>query len=150
MEKVLGFDPGATTGYCLVVTRADNIQVVASGEISITDISYDKLYKLIKQLKPKRIVVEDVVKTGRMSKDKFNQVRAFDRVTETAKRLGFEPEIISPELRKRAKVAPPKTVEGQHAKDAYLIATYDSKLNIDMGEDEGDTDEKNSGTAKRW
>ena len=126
-ERVLGLDPGYTTGYCSILRRDNSTNLISYGEIELNNMTYDWLYKLIRREKADRVVIEDVVKSGHLSTDKFNQIRAFDRCYSTAKKAGIEPEIISPEIRKRGKSqSVPDSVKGTHARDAYLIATYDT------------------------
>lgn len=123
---MLGLDPGKTTGACFVkVSTLDKSyqQAYQSTEIPLDKLTADFIDSLITTYRADEVVIEDVVKSGHLSKDKFNQIRAFDRCAQGAKKAGIDPDIISPEVRKRGKKEPPKSLTG-HVKDAYLIATY--------------------------
>jgi len=124
-KNVLGLDPGKTTGACFVkVSTTDSTfkQPYHSTELPLTQLTADTVEAMIKTYNAEEAVIEDVVKSGHLSRDKFNQIRAFDRCVQGCEKASIDYQIITPESRKRGQEPAPKSIEGKHAKDAYLIA----------------------------
>ncbi len=125
MKNVLGLDPGKVTGVCIVkISSCKTYQKpYYSTEVPLDKLTADMIDNVVTSYRVDHVVIEDVVKSGHLSKDKFNQIRAFDRCYQGVRKAGIEPTIISPETRKRGRKAP-KGVKS-HVKDAFLIATHD-------------------------
>jgi len=115
---IIGVDPGKTTGVCVSDLTNNKLTPVFSYEddISAVQETIQKAERVFED--PVVVVVEDVVKTGRMNKDKFDQIVAFDRARTATK---GEAVIIPPEATKKHKVKPPKIVKGRHARDAFRV-----------------------------
>ena len=126
--KIMGIDPGGkTTGICVAVDKPKSDPApIYSNEYSLED-SYHGIRSAVTVHRPDVIIIEDVVKTGQMNTDKFNQVRAFERafIAGSTAPAGKKIQIntISPQHTRACKVEVPKEVKGRHARDAYRVAT---------------------------
>ena len=128
--KVLGVDPGKTTGICVVEMEKN----YGHSPVFWQQLKLDELAQFLKGIidyyrnQIKMVAVESVVMSGILNKDKFEQIRAFDRsiyiVTQEFYADDIKPKVvtIAPESRKAARVRVPKEVKGVHAKDAYRVA----------------------------
>lgn len=122
--KILGVDPGGTTGLCLVHVDVEDkaTQVVVSEEVPLKELTPTVLdyYLMFDDLTA--VVFESIVSTGALTEGKINQIRAAERVLfeaevyEKDKALAF----ITPEARKKIKEVPPE-VHGDHARDAFRV-----------------------------
>lgn len=113
---VVAFDPGKTTGYCVVkLGKTDDPEIINWGEISKPALSKKVLQNLTRGCTD--IVVERAVLTGRLNEDKVDQIR----VTERIDFLG-EGKVrkVSPEEKRLVKDVP-KEIKGDHARDAYKL-----------------------------
>jgi len=126
---------------------------VAWGEIPLETVG-NQMSHIISAYGPDAIIIESVVGSGRLNKNKQNQIRAHDRVwVESLKFNGQRKraktrtpvvEEITPEQRKRCTQVP-KQVTGTHAKDAYkqAVAWFRIKHSIKGDTDGAKTDSKN-------
>lgn len=123
--KVLGIDPGKTTGVCVVVNRPGSPPYpLASGEYKF-DTAFNELLQLIRIHRPNTAIVESVVKTGTLNVDKHMQIQAFERAVLACGLASIKkvPVVIqSPEHTKKCQVVVPPEVKGRHARDAYRVA----------------------------
>lgn len=123
-KAVIGIDPGKTTGVCVVLLKkSGKVDAINSMELSLGNLARElsELYYKFgwAYSYSLSVVIEDVVKTGRMNKDKFDQIVAFERACST---VNYKQKVIQPENRKRHNIKVPKHVTGTHARDAYRIA----------------------------
>jgi len=70
------------------------------------------------------IVMESIVQSGYLSKEKVSQIRAHDRVLCLAERRRITLEEVQPQAVKQITEVP-REVQGNHARDAYrVVAAY--------------------------
>jgi len=123
-KAVIGIDPGKTTGVCVVLLKkSGKVDAINSKELSLGNLARElsEIYckMALAYAHSLSVVIEDVVKTGRMNKDKFDQIVAFERACNM---VDYKQKVIQPENRKRHNIKVPKQVTGTHARDAYKIA----------------------------
>lgn len=120
MKRIIGIDPGETTGYCQVLIQGDKIVPVRWEEIPLDNL-VDTLNSLLMPLTDYEVAIESVVITGKLNNDKVRQIQAYDRSFLIGSKK-HKVSIITPGMRKSAKVDVPKAVKGNHARDAYRLA----------------------------
>lgn len=120
---IAAFDPGQTTGFAVV--RMDR----PTGEelwwdkrqMSLQHMTMPVLMELMNLFKPDVVLIEDVVRSGRLNEDKFKQICAFDRCVQVTMNYDMgrltQVHVVPPEQRKRWKEAPRNI--GRHGRDAY-------------------------------
>lgn len=116
--RVLAFDPGTTTGYCVI----DKDFVIICGQLDWKELP-ERVPILCEATKPELVVVERPVFRGLLNSDKTEQIRAFDRVIVAVREWNLEAEILEliPEVR-RYHAPVPKRIKGNHARDAFRLA----------------------------
>jgi len=124
--RIVAFDPGGTTGYC--VLREEMGELHAYGEaIPLKDFSFQFVRNIISVVKPHAVGIESVVMTGRLSKDKVQQLWAYDRIIQAAELIRTRIITIPPEARKHVTDEIPEEIRrkgSDHVVDAYLQAVY--------------------------
>lgn len=131
---ILGIDPGKTTGWCAVMTIAatENPIPVSWGQFGITEDIEKLLSTIITKHKVEVAVVECVVKAGRMTRGKIDQLEAYNRIvtvlngnTRTKLSVAGKSVLtivqIPPQTRKIVRSVP-REIRGIHARDAYRQA----------------------------
>jgi hypothetical protein len=124
--KVIGIDPGKTTGWCVVVKRPGSAPApIASGEWAFDEGIKPMLFTLLNH-RPDQAVIEAVIKSGVMNIDKHVQIQSFERAMiacEMARPSKIPTAVQSPEITKKCPVEVPNSeVKGRHARDAYRVA----------------------------
>lgn len=123
--KIVGFDPGRTTGYCVIsVSRKgeSDPMIVSVGTLDLDDHLTNKVWHILAVHNPSLIVIEDVISKGYLSNDKTDQIRAHDRIYTEAKNRKAQVVTLSPEVRKRLGIKAPSGLSSDHERDAYKIA----------------------------
>ncbi len=127
---ILGVDPGVTTGLCAVMCtlKGTTVDVESSEamylEIVIDDSFSEYILDLLQSTKPDLVVIESVVASGFLNREKIQQIQAYDRVLVAAHSLEIPTQEVLPQAVKQIKDVP-KEVKGNHARDAYrAVAAY--------------------------
>lgn len=154
---VMGIDPGKTTGIFVIEFSEGATACIGKGDLPLHSKSskeerplpdlYAGLLSVAVRLPAKaidQIVIEDVVKSGIMNRDKYDQICAFTHAMIFADMLRFEQgsnclvDIISPEARKNLSKAGRKAfyrynnkhTSSRHTKDALsLVLAWADKAN---------------------
>ncbi len=114
--KVIAFDPGKTTGYCVMkFSSVDDPVILDFGELSKVELDKVKLEHLVAGAE--FVVVERAVLTGRVNEDKVDQIRVTERIGFVC---GERIQWVSPEEKKLITDIP-KEIKGNHARDAYKL-----------------------------
>lgn len=128
--KIIGIDPGFTTGIVIAELQKDVVKVIHSEEVALDDNrSFHTFIRLVTMHSPDIAVIEKVVLHGPFNRDKFHQCLAYrDAVLAVRNSLPSEKvSFFTPEQRKRMGASPiaRTVVKGNHAKDAFsLIVAY--------------------------
>lgn len=131
--RIIGIDPGRTTGVVVLDFIEDSIDVLYYDEIILEPVgfrSFNLLLSLTTQYHPDIMVIEDVVLHGPFNRDKFDQCKAFMQAYLAANTAlcGMYPTIpvayVTPEVRKRAGLSSltASVIKGGHARDAFHVA----------------------------
>ncbi len=121
--KILGVDPGETTGVCLITVVGGKVTPIMWTEYPLNKLNPSSVMSFKTQHKPDYIGIETVVATGRLNKDKVNQIKAFDRWDITLQETPLGDIVyVTPEITKKINVEVPKEITGNHNRDAYRIA----------------------------
>ena len=107
--RILGIDPGGTTGFCWIDIVGDGYNVFRSYE--------ERDLWMFPCLSHAIVAMESCVATGQLTKGKMQQLKAIGAVEYT----GVEINWVTPEERSRVKKIP-KEVVGDHARDACRVA----------------------------
>ena len=125
--NVVGVDPGVTTGLVVCTYRkypvgdySFSLKALSSTEIPLTEDYHSFITKLIVTYRPQIMVIEAVVQSGHLSREKVTQIRAHDRAIVVAQSRNIKVEEVHPQAVKRIKEVP-ASVKGDHARDAYRI-----------------------------
>lgn len=125
--NVIGVDPGVTTGIAVcsykkypVGDYTFSLKSISSIQIPLTVDYSDYIARQIVRYRPKILVVESVVQSGHLSREKVTQIRAYDRAIVVAQSRNIKVEEVHPQAVKRIKEVP-ASVKGDHARDAYRI-----------------------------
>lgn len=129
--NVVGVDPGVTTGLVVCTYRkypvgdySFSLKALSSTEIPLTEDYHSFITKLIVTYRPQIMVIESVVQSGYLSREKVTQIRAHDRALVAGQLRGVEVKEVPPQAVKRIKEVP-SVVHGDHARDAYrILMTY--------------------------
>ena len=120
--RVIAFDPGKVTGYCIMqFHQHDDPEVVDFGEIEFEDLTDKYIRDIIDRCS--QCVIEGAVLTGKINQDKVKQLRATERINfywDSIMSYRNPVMWIQPESKKLAGEVP-RHIKGQHAKDAYRI-----------------------------
>lgn len=127
IRKVIGIDPGVTTGICVCLYKripqeeyGFSLVPVHHEEIVFHDNFFFDIAKLLIVHKPQIAVMESVVQSGHLSREKVVQIRAHDRTLTAARDKAIELKEVQPQAVKRVTFIP-SSVKGNHARDAYRI-----------------------------
>jgi len=125
--KVMGFDPGVTTGVCVCLYKKVpfgefNFSLTATHheEIVFSDKFFDEIRQAMAIYRPQLVVMESVVQSGHLSREKVVQIRAHDRVLTAAAIREVKLKEVHPQAVKRITEVP-RGIKGNHARDAFRI-----------------------------
>lgn len=117
--RIVAFDPGRATGWCAVrLTNKGELHVLGSNTLMLDELSPAGVEDLVRRLNVDAVVIENIVSSGFLNRDKIDQIKAFDRVTMGSK--NYSQTFVNPEKRKRAKIN--KSFPTDHERDAYRHA----------------------------
>lgn len=71
-------------------------------------------------VRPTLVVVESIVQSGYLSREKVQQIRAHDRTIVAANKRGIKVVEVQPQATKLIRKVPDQ-VKGNHARDAYRV-----------------------------
>lgn len=142
MFCVVGVDPGRTTGFCVISEKGTPL---SWGELGMDELmqTLERIVSLMHV--PVYCVLEDIVPTGRLNKDKIDQIKAFDRAYLTLLENAENMVIVPPESRRITTHKVPKSIQGGHAKDAFLLAvSWAEREGLITGGEHGSSEDKQS------
>ena len=151
--RILGLDPGRTTGAVVIDTSGGKPRIVYQAEIPLDQLSPHMVADIMGRTGVKEVVVEGVVASGYLSRDKVDQIRAYDRCLLGA-RVAKNVHTLTPEMRKHTPNIPKPKVSSDHIRDAYkhavTIAYKGGGLRLDEpAEDISDTEQSRGSTEDR-
>lgn len=110
-KKILGIDPGGTTGFCsILIDPLGGHRILESFETKDIWLSKRAFSRFDK------IVVESVVAHGKLTEGKIEQIKTVGYLEVVCDDLQW----VTPE--ERSRVQGTALVKGTHAKDAYRVA----------------------------
>ncbi len=116
--RVLAVDPGTTTGIVSVILHEHLDPVVESfGDHSLSYLMQN-LRHIIKG--HNTVVIEDMIKTGRITDGKIDQIKAIGLVEQQALLRYYNLYYIQPSESKMIKEVP-KFITDHHSRDAYKV-----------------------------
>lgn len=135
ITTIIGVDPGVTTGLCICRVSPDQdspgeyvVSVEGFIETSLLDI-FEHMDTAISNLDAELVVIESIVHSGYLNKEKVTQIRAHERAVTMADYWGIPVEEVTPQEVKRITCLD-SDVKGNHARDAYrVIMAYLVKKN---------------------
>lgn len=122
--RIVGVDPGVTTGLCICTFKdgADGFTFNTTDFYEI-ELSYDfsdRVDMILAGVRPTLVVIESVVQSGHLSREKIQQIRAHDRTIVAAHKRGIKVVEVQPQATKLIRKVPDQ-VKGNHARDAYRV-----------------------------
>ena len=114
---LIGFDPGGTTGICVLRANHNGVWKVMSTSQVSSLFNLRVHMNLSRVIQQPCVVMESVIMHGSLTAGKAAQLKAVGVIESTGQTVLT----VTPEERGRVKKVP-KYITGDHAKDAYRVA----------------------------
>ncbi len=118
--RILAIDPGTTTGTVSVVFDRVN-----DPEVELwCDYGLPAIMRHLDRVVTghNAVVLEDMIKTGRITEGKIDQIKVIGMIEQKAWELGCDIHYIKPNESKMIKEVP-KYIKAHHSRDAYRVLT---------------------------
>ncbi len=116
--RVLAVDPGTTTGIVSVRLHKHEDPVVVEWKDGTINFVMDHLDFIVRG--HGAVVIEDMIKTGRITDGKIDQIKVIGMIEQKAFELGCDLHYIKPNESKMIKDVP-NIIKDHHSRDAYRV-----------------------------